>query len=212
MLRRIRKPLLLGILLIGFLWATHGQQIATTSDGTQVILYNDGTWEYASRQIGNRPSWDIPNDAAVWVAPGTEYRSAEITINKEVRFKIENGILENVQLLHRGFVVYDHQTGVVDRSFFRRVKYDMKGRVERLGNWGIEYDFLSGAIKKIGRYPIEHSFITNKIERVGSLKIEYEFDTERIKRIGNMRIEYDFFSKQVEEIKGENKGVQILIY
>lgn len=211
MLRRIKKPLLLGILLIGSLWA-HGQQIATTLDGIRVVLYNNGTWEYASRQIGNHPSWDIPNEAAVWVAPEAEYKSAEITINKEVRFKIEGGILENIQLLHRGAVVYDHQTGIVDRSFFRKVKYDMKGRVERLENWNIEYDFFDGPIKKIGRYPIERSLITNKIERVGPLKIEYEFNTERIKRIGNMRIEYDFFSKQIEEIKGENKGVQILIY
>ncbi len=48
------KRLVLLYIIISAAWLSHAQKTATTTDGSTVILYNNGTWKYADTAI-NKP-------------------------------------------------------------------------------------------------------------------------------------------------------------
>lgn len=183
---------LLKILLPAFLLIyaveSHAQQIAHTRDGSAVILYDDGTWEYAD--------WD-EHRSDIEIDESGSGTSADIVIKNNLRFRIRNGMLDGFEVLRgNGIRLYDN----------------MSGKLRKIGPYELEYEFSTERLKKVGAYKIEYDFSSGKITRIGSYPIEYDFHTGKISRIGNTYFKYSFFNGKLTEVKGDTSGIKITVF
>lgn len=115
------------------LWA---QQRATTLTGIEVILYDDGTWEYVHNQD------DFADDDVIFEEGGTG-KSAEILIKNDLLFTLENGMLKNFRILHGGTRLYDN----------------MSGKLRKIGPYEIKYGLVSERLEQVGPYKFSTIFI-----------------------------------------------------
>lgn len=166
----------------------HAQQRAITSNGVEVILFNDGTWEYADRHN------DYSDD--ILIEEGGSGKSAEIVIKNDLVFTLENGMLKNFRVLRGGTRLYDN----------------MNGKLRKIGPYEIKYNFASERLEQVGPYRIKYDFSTDRVTQIGDYRIEYDFRTDRISRIGNTQFEYSFFNDKLTEIRGNTPGLRITIF
>jgi hypothetical protein len=103
-----------------------------------------------------------------------------------------------------GSVTYDLK-GRVDKIGNTIISYDFKGRIDALGAVPISYD-LKGRIDKVGDYSISYDF-KNRIDKIGELIVTYDFK-DRVDKIGESAITYDLKGR-VDKIDG-NSGIVIL--
>lgn len=173
------------------------QQIAITPEGQHVVLYDNGTWRYANRhEIDYSSNWgSLPrrDRFAIRVAPNASFKNVRMTINDEVSFVVENGILRDFSIISRDY--YDDEYIGIDPQ-------DGRMRIER--------ETFSDRVKRVGPYVIEYNF--DKVRKIGPFVIEYDFFSDKLKRIGDCHIEYDFFEKQPPKVRGRVKGLQLYIY
>ncbi|GEM_PF-3807411 len=182
------KPFYLGLSLllstIVSIASVHAQQNAVTDDGRRVILYMDGTWEYAlSYERPGRPT-------------EVNGKNVSLRLNDELMIWIEDGKMVDFSVLHDDLRLYDK----------------MDGRLKRIGDFEIEYDFHTERIKRIGPYAIDYDFHTDKIKKIGDYPIKYDFHTDKISQIGNTYFEYSFFNEKLTEVRGHTPGVEINFY
>lgn len=160
------------------------QQYAVTDDGRRVILHMDGSWEYQHIHE-HQPEADADTG-----------KKAQIVLGRDITIFLHNGHLVDFSVHSKGPRLYDN----------------MHGRLKRVGNYDIEYDFHTERVKKIGKYTIEYDFFTDRVKKIGDYPIEYDFHTEKISRIGNTRFEYSFFHGKLTNVSGDTPGVKITLY
>lgn len=81
-----------------------------------------------------------------------------------------------------------------------RLHHTRKGRISKLDNLKIEYDFFTKNISQIDNLKIEYDFHSGRISKAGKWPLKYDFRTERICQIGNVAIKYDFRNDMISEI------------
>lgn len=182
---------------------------AVTDDGTPVLLYPDGTWQYDRGERG----FDRGRDSRRGLERGHVSNSMEISFNNEIVFVLKGGRLHDFLILDRYDVVYSRSRGVHLLPYDWQLDRELgSGRVSQIGPYRIEYEPFSDRITKVGKYRVEYETFEDTVKRIGGLSIEYDFFSGKLKRIGNVRIEYDFFSGHVKSISGDNPGVTIRFF
>lgn len=192
------------LLLVGASYLL-AQTRAITSEGHEVILYPNGTWEYL--QSSPRPNQQPP----VSVAAGATGRRVGILMHRQLLFVLNDGKLEDLLIYdNRGNLVFSYREGAYHLPYGWHVQYALgSNRVRSVGPYEFEYDILSGRLEEVGDYDIEYDFLSDRIEEIGDVRIDYDFMTGRIKRVGGIRIEYDFFTNDVERITGRDSRVEL---
>lgn len=176
--------LFLVLYTIIYIPSIHAQQYAFTEDGRRVVLYEDGSWEYLEIQEDHSQS-----DEEIG-------KKARINIGRDITIFLDNGRLADFSVNSPGPRLYDNMTG----------------KLKRIGNYEIEYDFHTDRVKRIGGYTIEYDFHTKRVKKIGNYPVEYDFHTEKISRVGNTRFEYSFFHGKLTNVLGETPGVRVTLY
>ncbi|UOH77949.1 hypothetical protein MT996_00415 [Ornithobacterium rhinotracheale] len=96
------------------------------------------------------------------------------------------------------FFAYSFDSGDLSRFRNKSISYDLDGRIEKVGDTRISYEFFSNKIEKIGGVRISYDFSGN-VEKIGDKRISYNFD-KRLEKIGGTRISYDL-DKRVERMR-----------
>ncbi len=177
--------LIIGAVCMANIISMRAQLRARTIHGDEVLLYEDGTWEYA----------DIYDDN-VLVEDNGSGKSAKIVIDNDLMITLENGRLTGFSVLREGIRLYDN----------------FSGKLKKAGPYKIEYEFSSDRLAQVGPYKIEYEFSTGRVKKIGKYSIEYDFHTDKISQIGNTRFEYSFFNGKLSEIRGSTPGLWVSIF
>jgi hypothetical protein len=166
---------------------SNSQIVATTHDGKQVLLFENGTWQYSNNSSQVR---------------------FNLTINNDLSITLFDGQIEYFSCLSNNYVEYYSTFDITNPGKIKKIGYY---EVEYFS----PYDITSpGKVKKIGNYNIEYlsSFDINnpnKICKIGSYIIEYYssidiFSPQKVKEIGDYQIEY---FNQYENYSGKVKSI-----
>lgn len=200
----IRAILLPLLLLLGAVCAT-AQVRAITSDGDQVILYPNGTWEY----LNSRPA---PHQKpSTTIGAGASGKRVGILLNRQLLFVLREGQLEDLFIYDsRGQLVYSYREGVYQIPYGWRVEYEpLSERVRQFGPYRFKYQLLSERLEQVGSCKIEYELLSERIRRIGDYSIRYDLLSNRITEIGDIRIEYDPFTERIRGVRGTAPGVNI---
>lgn len=200
----IRAILLPLLLLLGAVCAT-AQVRAITSDGDQVILYPNGTWEY----LNSRPA---PHQKpSTTIGAGASGKRVGILLNRQLLFVLREGQLEDLFIYDsRGQLVYAYREGVYQIPYGWRVEYEpLSERVRQFGPYRFKYQLLSERLEQVGSCKIEYELLSERIRRIGDYSIRYDLLSNRITEIGDIRIEYDPFTERIRGVRGTAPGVNI---
>jgi len=174
------------IVLIFLFKDSQSQIVATTQDGKQVLLYDDGTWRYSNNSVEIR---------------------FNLTINNDLSIVLFNGQIEYFSCLSNNYIEYN-SSYVLNPGKVKKVgNYEIE--------YFSPYDIFSpGKIKKIGSYNIEYLSSydinnPNKICKIGNYTIEYYssidlFSPQKVRKIGDYQIEY---FNQYENYYGKVKSI-----
>lgn len=159
----IKAILLPLLLLLGTVCAT-AQVRAITSDGDEVILYPNGTWEYLS----SRPAPNPHPGASATIGAGASGKRVGILLNRQLLFVLREGQLEDLFIYNtRGQLVYSYREGIYQIPY----------------GWRVEYEPLSDRVRQFGPYQFRYQLLSERLEQVGTCKIDYELLSERVRRI-----------------------------
>ncbi|WP_302777890.1 hypothetical protein [Porphyromonas uenonis] len=202
----IRAILLPLLLLLGTVYAT-AQVRAITSDGDEVILYPNGTWEYLS----SRP---VPNPhpgASATIGAGASGKRVGILLNRQLLFVLREGQLEDLFIYNtRGQLVYSYREGIYQIPYGWRVEYEpLSDRVRQFGPYQFRYQLLSERLEQVGTCKIDYELLSERVRRIGDYSIRYDLLSNLITEIGNIRIEYDPFTERIRGVSGTAPGVEI---
>ena len=200
----IRAILLPLLLLLGAVCAT-AQVRAITSDGDQVILYPNGTWEY----LNSRPS--PHQEPSTTIGAGASGKRVGILLNRQLLFVLREGQLEDLFIYDsRGQLVYSYREGIYQIPYGWRVEYEpLSERVRQFGPYRFKYQLLSERLEQVGSYQVEYELLSERIRRIGDYSIRYDLLSNRITEIGDIRIEYDPFTERIRGVRGTAPGVDI---
>lgn len=200
----IRAILLPLLLLLGAVCAT-AQVRAITSDGDQVILYSNGTWEY----LNSRPS--PHQEPSTTIGAGASGKRVGILLNRQLLFVLREGQLEDLFIYDsRGQLVYSYREGIYQIPYGWRVEYEpLSERVRQFGPYRFKYQLLSERLEQVGSYQVEYELLSERIRRIGDYSIRYDLLSNRITEIGDIRIEYDPFTERIRGVRGTAPGVDI---
>lgn len=200
----IRAILLPLLLLLGVVYAT-AQVRAITSDGDQVILYPNGTWEY----LNSRP---VPHqEPSTTIGAGASGKRVGILLNRQLLFVLREGQLEDLFIYDsRGQLVYSYREGVYQIPYGWRVEYEpLSERVRQFGPYRFRYQLLSERLEQVGACKIEYELLSERIRRIGDYSIRYDLLSNRITEFGSIRINYDPFTERIRGVSGTAPGVEI---
>lgn len=202
----IKAILLPLLLLLGTVYAT-AQVRAITSDGDEVILYPNGTWEYLS----SRP---VPNShpgASATIGAGASGKRVGILLNRQLLFVLREGQLEDLFIYNtRGQLVYSYREGIYQIPYGWRVEYEpLSDRVRQFGPYQFRYQLLSERLEQVGTCKIDYELLSERVRRIGDYSIRYDLLSNLITEIGNIRIEYDPFTERIRGVSGTAPGVEI---
>lgn len=202
----IKAILLPLLLLLGTVYAT-AQVRAITSDGDEVILYSNGTWEYLS----SRP---VPNPhpgASATIGAGASGKRVGILLNRQLLFVLREGQLEDLFIYDtRGQLVYSYREGIYQIPYGWRVEYEpLSDRVRQFGPYQFRYQLLSERLEQVGTCKIDYELLSERVRRIGDYSIRYDLLSNLITEIGNIRIEYDPFTERIRGVSGTAPGVEI---
>ena len=200
----IKAILLPLLLLLGAICAT-AQVHAITSDGDQVILYPNGTWEY----LNSRPA--PHQDPSTTIGAGASGKRVGILLNRQLFFVLREGQLEDLFIYDsRGQLVYSYREGIYQIPYGWRVEYEpLSERVRQFGPYRFKYQLLSERLEQVGSYQVEYELLSERIRRIGDYSIRYDLLSNRITEIGDIRIEYDPFTERIRGVRGTAPGVDI---
>ena len=200
----IRAILLPLLLLLGAVCAT-AQVRAITSDGDQVILYPNGTWEY----LNSRP--EPHQEPSTTIGAGASGKRVGILLNRQLLFVLREGQLEDLFIYDsRGQLVYSYREGIYQIPYGWRVEYEpLSERVRQFGPYRFKYQLLSERLEQVGSYQVEYELLSERIRRIGDYSIRYDLLSNRITEIGDIRIEYDPFTERIRGVRGTAPGVDI---
>lgn len=200
----IRAILLPLLLLLGAVCAT-AQVRAITSDGDQVILYPNGTWEY----LNSRPA--PHQEPSTTIGAGASGKRVGILLNRQLLFVLREGQLEDLFIYDsRGQLVYSYREGIYQIPYGWRVEYEpLSERVRQFGPYRFKYQLLSERLEQVGSYQVEYELLSERIRRIGDYSIRYDLLSNRITEIGDIRIEYDPFTERIRGVRGTAPGVDI---
>lgn len=200
----IRTILLPLLLLLGAICAT-AQVRAITSDGDQVILYPNGTWEY----LNSRP--EPHQEPSTTIGAGASGKRVGILLNRQLLFVLREGQLEDLFIYDsRGQLVYSYREGIYQIPYGWRVEYEpLSERVRQFGPYRFKYQLLSERLEQVGSYQVEYELLSERIRRIGDYSIRYDLLSNRITEIGDIRIEYDPFTERIRGVRGTAPGVDI---
>lgn len=195
---------LLSVLFFLLSASMSAQQHAVTNDGEVVILYNDGTWQYLNREGSHNPAYPSSkphrrgNHSFGYSSHGApDGTVAEIIINDEISFTINNGELVDFRLFsYDNYTIYD----------------DFSGQIKRIGDFEVEYESFSNKIRRLGPYRIEYELSSGRVKRIGNYPIEYELLSSKISRVGNTRFSYGLLNGRLSEVRGETPRVKIYLH
>lgn len=202
----IKAILLPLLLLLGTVYAT-AQVRAITSDGDEVILYPNGTWEYLS----SRP---VPNShpgASATIGAGASGKRVGILLNRQLLFVLREGQLEDLFIYDtRGQLVYSYREGIYQIPYGWRVEYEpLSDRVRQFGPYQFRYQLLSERLEQVGTCKIDYELLSERVRRIGDYSIRYDLLSNLITEIGGIRIEYDPFTERIRGVSGTAPGVEI---
>lgn len=202
----IKAILLPLLLLLGTVYAT-AQVRAITSDGDEVILYPNGTWEYLS----SRP---VPNShpgASATIGAGASGKRVGILLKRQLLFVLREGQLEDLFIYNtRGQLVYSYREGIYQIPYGWRVEYEpLSDRVRQFGPYQFRYQLLSERLEQVGTCKIDYELLSERVRRIGDYSIRYDLLSNLITEIGNIRIEYDPFTERIRGVSGTAPGVEI---
>ena len=200
----IRAILLPLLLLLGAICAT-AQVRAITSDGDQVILYPNGTWEY----LNSRP--EPHQEPSTTIGAGASGKRVGILLNRQLLFVLREGQLEDLFIYDsRGQLVYSYREGIYQIPYGWRVEYEpLSERVRQFGPYRFKYQLLSERLEQVGSYQVEYELLSERIRRIGDYSIRYDLLSNRITEFGSIRINYDPFTERIRGVSGTAPGVEI---
>lgn len=202
----IRAILLPLLLLLGTVYAA-AQVRAITSDGDEVILYPNGTWEYLS----SRPAPNPHPGASATIGAGASGKRVGILLNRQLLFVLREGQLEDLFIYNtRGQLVYSYREGIYQIPYGWRVEYEpLSDRVRQFGPYQFRYQLLSERLEQVGTCKIDYELLSERVRRIGDYSIRYDLLSNLITEIGNIRIEYDPFTERIRGVSGTAPGVEI---
>ena len=202
----IKAILLPLLLLLGTVYAT-AQVRAITSDGDEVILYPNGTWEYLS----SRPAPNPHPGASATIGAGASGKRVGILLNRQLLFVLREGQLEDLFIYDtRGQLVYSYREGIYQIPYGWRVEYEpLSDRVRQFGPYQFRYQLLSERLEQVGTCKIDYELLSERVRRIGDYSIRYDLLSNLITEIGNNRIEYDPFTERIRGVSGTAPGVEI---
>ncbi len=202
----IRAILLSLLLLLGVGRAT-AQVRAITSDGDEVILYPNGTWEY----LNSRPAPNPYQEPSATIGAGASGKRVGILLNRQLFFILREGQLEDLFIYDtRGQLVYSYREGVYQIPYGWQVEYEpLSERVRQFGPYRFRYQLLSERLEQVGSCKIEYELLSERVRKVGNHSIRYDLLSNRITEIGNIRISYDPFTERIRGVSGTAPGVEI---
>lgn len=201
------KALLLPLLLL--LGATYAmaQVRAITSDGDEVMLYPNGTWEYINR----RPNPYDYQEPPTAIGAGISGRHIGIIVRRQLLVVLRDGMLEDVIIYDsKGQPAYSYRDGVYQLPYGWQVRYEpLSDRVAQFGPYTFKYQMLSDRLERVGTCEIEYEMLSDRVRRIGGYDIRYDAFSNLIKRVGNIEILYDTFSERVTGLRGQNPNLEI---
>lgn len=202
----IKAILLPLLLLLGTVYAA-AQVRAITSDGDEVILYPNGTWEYLS----SRPAPNPHPGASATIGAGASGKRVGILLNRQLLFVLREGQLEDLFIYDtRGQLVYSYREGIYQIPYGWRVEYEsLSDRVRQFGPYQFRYQLLSERLEQVGTCKIDYELLSERVRRIGDYSIRYDLLSNLITEIGNIRIEYDPFTERIRGVSGTAPGVEI---
>lgn len=202
----IRAILLSLLLLLGAGYAT-AQVRAITSDGYQVILYPNGTWEY----LNSRPDPYPYQGPSTTIDAGASGKRVGILLNRQLFFILREGQLEDFFIYDtRGELVYTYREGIYHIPYGWQVEYEpLSERVRQFGPYQFRYQLLSERLEQVGACKIEYELLSERVRKIGDYRIGYDLLSNRITEIGNIRINYDPFTERIRGVSGTAPGVEI---
>lgn len=202
----IKAILLPLLLLLGTVYAA-AQMRAITSDGDEVILYPNGTWEYLS----SRPAPNPYPGASATIGAGASGKRVGILLNRQLLFVLREGQLEDLFIYNtRGQLVYSYREGIYQIPYGWRVEYEpLSDRVRQFGPYQFRYQLLSERLEQVGTCKIDYELLSERVRRIGDYSIRYDLLSNLITEIGNIRIEYDPFTERIRGVSGTAPGVEI---
>lgn len=201
------KALLLQLLLLLGATYTMAQVRAITSNGDEVMLYPNGTWEYISRQ-SNPYDYQEPPTA---VGAGISGRHIGIIVRRQMLFVLRDGILEDVIIYDsKGQPAYSYREGIYQLPYGWQVKYEpFSERLIQFGPYQFKYQLLSERLERVGTCEIEYEMLSDRVRRIGGYEIRYNTFSNLIKGVGNIEILYDAFNERVTGLRGQNPNLEI---
>ncbi len=202
----IKAILLPLLLLLGTVYAT-AQVRAITSDGDEVILYPNGTWEYLS----SRPAPNPYPGASATIGAGASGKRVGILLNRQLLFVLREGQLEDLFIYDtRGQLVYSYREGIFQIPYGWRVEYEpLSDRVRQFGPYQFRYQLLSERLEQVGTCKIDYELLSERVRRIGDYSIRYDLLSNLITELGGIRIEYDPFTERIRGVSGTALGVEI---
>lgn len=201
------KALLLQLMLLLGATYTIAQVRAITSDGDEVMLYPNGTWEYISRQ----PNPYAYQEPSTPIGAGVSGKRIGIILRRKLLFVLRDGQLEDVIVYDtKGQPAYSYREGVYQIPYGWQVKYEpFSDRVTQFGPYEFKYHILSSRLERVGACDIDYEMFSDRIRRIGGYDIKYDSFSNLIRRVGNIEILYDAFKERVTGLRGQDPGVEI---
>lgn len=201
------KTLLLQLLLLLGATYTMAQVRAITSNGDEVMLYPNGTWEYISRQ----PNPDDYREPSATVGAGISGRHIGVIVRKQLLFVLRDGVLEDVIVYDtKGQPAYSYREGVYQLPYGWQVRYEpLSDRVAQFGPYTFKYQMLSDRLERVGTCEIDYEMFSDRIRRIGGHEIRYNSFSNLIRGVGKIEILYDAFNERVTGLRGQDSNLEI---